>query len=92
MPKNYASFCEGCPKSDVFERVNNAAESPDPVLQKAGELGIGLLSIVDQNGPSNISTPGSNPTSFCCKQALIGLAGDTVKRTKHAELKNKLDN
>lgn len=87
-----APFCEGCPKSEVFERINEATKSESKVVRSAGRHAVRILDLVKLNGPSRIIVGENQDSPFCCKQALIGLADDTVTRTEHAELKNKLDN
>lgn len=86
-----ASFCEGCPKAEVFGRINEATRSDSRIVRSAGRHAIRLLNLTKLKGPSTIAVAEAE-TPFCCKQALIGLADDTVTRTEHAELKNKLDN
>lgn len=87
-----ASFCEGCPKSEAFERINEAAKSKNKVVRNAGKLGKSLLNLATSKGALCINAPGKAEEPFCCKQALISLADDTLKRAEHSAIKNKPDN
>ena len=87
-----APFCEGCPKSEAFKEINEATKSDSKIVRSASRHAVRLLDLVKLKGPSSIITAETSGTPFCCKQALVGLAEDTIKRTEHAELKNKLDN
>jgi len=80
--------CEGCPGAEVWSQMSDALQSPDPVLQAAGELARQLLGMSEPSQPIVVETPAMGQlTPICCNQALR-LVEATLKRTEHAIQKN----
>ncbi|MBI5357583.1 hypothetical protein HZB74_01930 [Candidatus Saccharibacteria bacterium] len=82
------SSCAGCPKPEVFNRINEALKSDIEPVRDAGRLGVSLLSLVEAKGPSSITTGETGNLPYCCKQAVLGFVNDTITRTEHAVRKN----